>query len=117
MFRGESRLNISHAEGRVRVCRRKGERCVDTCVLHRNRFGGDCVMVLGSILGGLKTRPFVVHGDLKVQGYINRIFVPEAVPDASGHPANVQCTATHYSSNSKSVITFTYFLGQQIARI
>lgn len=45
LFTDESRFNLSHADGRVRVYRRRGERFADACVLQRNRFGGGSVMV------------------------------------------------------------------------
>lgn len=80
LFTDESRFNLSHGDGRVRVYRRRGERFADACVLQRNRFGGGSVMIWGGIMGGLKTRLVVVNGNLNAQGYINQILAPEAVP-------------------------------------
>ena len=45
LFSDEARFNVSHADGRVRVFRRKRERFAPNCVLERDRFGGGSVMV------------------------------------------------------------------------
>ena len=52
LFSDESRFNLSHADGRVRVYRRKGERFAPVCVRQHDRFGGGGVMVWGGIMGG-----------------------------------------------------------------
>ena len=55
LFSDECRFNLSHADGRERVYRRRGERFADACVIERDRFGGASVLVCGGIMGG-KTR-------------------------------------------------------------
>ena len=80
LFSYESRFNISHHNGRIRVFRRKGERFADNCLIQRDRFGGGSVMVWGGIMGRRKTNVIVVQGNLNAQGYINQILQPEAVP-------------------------------------
>ena len=40
LFTDESRFTLRHADGRVRVYRRSGERYSDPCVLRHDRFGG-----------------------------------------------------------------------------
>ena len=64
MFTDESRFNLSFADGRIRVFRRRGERFADKCLLERGRFGGGSVMVRGGIMGGRKTDLIVIPGIL-----------------------------------------------------
>ena len=79
LFSDESRFNLSHHDGRIRVFRR-GERFADNCFIDRDRFGGGSVMVWGGIMGRRKTNLIVVQGNLSAQGYIYLILQPEAVP-------------------------------------
>ena len=76
----ESRFNLSHHYGRIRVFRRRRERFADNCLIERDRFGGGSVMVWGGIMGRKKTNLIVVQGNLNTQGYITKILQPEAVP-------------------------------------
>ena len=45
LFSDESRFNLSHHDGGIRVFRRKGERFADNCISERDRFRGGSVMV------------------------------------------------------------------------
>ena len=81
----ESRFNLSHHDGRIRVFRRRGERFADNCLIERDRFGGGVVMVRGGIMGRRKTNLIVVQGNLNAQGYINQILQAEAVPFLQRH--------------------------------
>ena len=45
LFSDESRFNLSHHDGRIRVFRRRGERFADNCVIEGDIFGGGSVMV------------------------------------------------------------------------
>ena len=54
LFSDESRFNLSHHDGRIRVFRRRGERFADNCLIERDRFGGGSVMVWGGIMGRRK---------------------------------------------------------------
>ena len=80
LFSDESRFNLSHHDGRIRVFRRRGERFADNCLIERDRFGGGSVMVWGGIMGRRKTNLIVVQGNLNAQAYVNQILQPEAVP-------------------------------------
>ena len=79
LFSDESRFNLSHHGGGIRVFRRRGERFADNFLIERDRFGGESVMVWGGIMGRKKTDLIVVQGNLNAQGYINQILKPEAV--------------------------------------
>ena len=85
LFSDESRFNLSHHDGRMRVFRRRGELFADNCLSERDRFGGGSVMVWGGIMGRRKTNLTVVQGNLIAQGYINHILQPEAVPFLQRH--------------------------------
>ena len=52
LFSDECRFNLSHADGRERVYRCRGERFADAYVIERDRFGGGSVLVWGGIMGG-----------------------------------------------------------------
>ena len=85
LFSDDSRCKLSHHDGGIRVCRRRGERFADNCLIERDRFGGGSVMVWGRIMGRRKTNLIVVQGSLSSQGYINQILQPEAVPFLQRH--------------------------------
>ena len=85
LFSDESRFNLSHHDGRIRVFRRRGEHFADKCLIEKDRFGGWGVMVWGGIMGRRKTNLIVVQGSLNAQGYINQILQPEAVPFLQRH--------------------------------
>ena len=85
LFSDESRFNLSHHDGGIRVFRRRGERFADNCLIERDRFGGESVMVLGGIMGRRQTNLIVVQCNLSAQGYINQILQLEAVPFLQRH--------------------------------
>ena len=71
IFRDESWFSVSHADGRVRVYRRRNERYAQCFIRERDRFGGGSVMVWGGIMGNGKTDLVVVQGNLNAQRYVN----------------------------------------------
>ena len=85
LFSDESRFNLSHHVGRIRVFRRRWERFADNCLIERDQFGGGSIMVWGGIMGRRKTNLIVVQGNLNAQCYINQILRPEAVPFFQRH--------------------------------
>ena len=85
LFSDESRFNLSHHDGRIRVFRRRGERFADNCLIEKDRFGGGSVLAWGGIMGRRKTNLIVVQGSLNAQGYINQILQREAVPFLQRH--------------------------------
>lgn len=85
LFSDESRFNLSFADGRVRVFRRRGERFADNCLLERDRFGGGSVMVWGGIMGDRKTNLVVIPGNLNAQRYIDTVLRPVVVPFLRQH--------------------------------
>ena len=89
LFSDESRFNLSHHDGRIRVFRRRGERFGDKCLIERDRFGGWSVIVWGGIMGRRNTNLIVVQRNLNTQGYINHILQPEAVPFLQRHGPSI----------------------------
>ena len=85
LFSDESRINLSHHDGRIRVFRRRGEHFADKCLTERDRSAGGSVMVWDGIMHRKKTNLIVVQGNLNAQGYINQILQPEAVPFLQRH--------------------------------
>ena len=61
LFSDESRFNLSHYDGRIRVFRRRGEPSADNCLIERDRFGGGIVIVWGGIMGRRKTNLIIVQ--------------------------------------------------------
>lgn len=91
LFSDESRFNVSHADGRERVYRRRGrgERYADACVIERDRFGGGSVLVWGGIMNGQKTRLIVIQGNINAQSYIRDVLQPEVVPFINRNGPNI----------------------------
>lgn len=89
LFTDESRFTLSHADGRVRVYRRKNERFADCCVVERDRFGGGSVMVWGGIMGNRKTELVAIQGNLNAQRYIAEVLTPHALPFIRRHGPGV----------------------------
>ena len=52
IFSHEPRFSLYHSDGRVRVCRRQGERPIDACVQPNGGNRGPSVMVWGAIHHG-----------------------------------------------------------------
>nr|KAG5698401.1 hypothetical protein BaRGS_006596 [Batillaria attramentaria] len=61
LFSDESRFCIDHADGRVRVWRRRGDRYADNCVVENNAWGGPSLM-LGAIGHNQVLGPVIFQG-------------------------------------------------------
>ena len=80
VFSDESMFNLSNADSRIRIYRRRQERYADNCVLVHNRFGGVGVMVWAAINHTFKSELVIVNGNLTERQYIDRILRPVVVP-------------------------------------
>ncbi|GFX72252.1 transposable element Tcb1 transposase [Trichonephila clavipes] len=49
VFTDESRICLQHHDGRIRVWRHRGERMLNSCVMHRNTGPAPSIMVWGGI--------------------------------------------------------------------
>ncbi len=80
LFSDESKFNVSNADGRKLVYRRRGERYADCCVLEHNGWGEGSVMVWAGISAEHKTPLHTVIGRLNAVTYRDTILRPIAVP-------------------------------------
>jgi len=86
LFIDESRFNLSTADRRVCVFRRKGECFAQNCLLERDRFDGGSVIVWGWIMGGRKTDLVIINGNLNAQGFVDNVLRSVVVPSIEQHP-------------------------------
>lgn len=80
LFSDESKFNVSFADGRRRVYRRRGERYSQCCVLEADRWGGGNVTVWGGISSAGKTLLHVIRGRVNAVNYRDDILQPIVVP-------------------------------------
>ena len=69
----ESKFNLSFADGRQRVWRRRGERDDDQCVTEFDRWGGGSLHVWGGITAFQKTELVALDGNVTARSYINDV--------------------------------------------
>lgn len=84
LFTDESKFNVSTADGRKRVWRRRGEIFHDNCLLERNRWGGGSVHT-GGISAFGKTELVVLAGNVNAVVYRDTILAPVVVPYMQRH--------------------------------
>lgn len=89
LFTDESRFNVSFADGRFRVWRRRGERLDPNNVIQRDRYGGGSVMVWAGIYHDGKTDLVTVAGNLTSQRYCNEIIQPVVMPFMQQHNVGI----------------------------
>ena len=90
LFTEESRFNLFRADSRRCVYRRRKERCVDCCVIERDRFGGGSVMVWGGIAYGRRTQLHIIRGHLNAIRYRDEILSLHLVPFLQQHNLTLQ---------------------------
>ncbi|UYV60256.1 hypothetical protein LAZ67_1000569 [Cordylochernes scorpioides] len=81
VFTDESRFCLQHHDGRIRVWRHRGERMVNSCVMHRHTGPAPGIMVWGGIGYHSRTPLVRIAGTLNSQRYISEITSPAATPD------------------------------------
>ncbi|UYV69994.1 hypothetical protein LAZ67_7001413 [Cordylochernes scorpioides] len=86
VFTYESRFCLQHHDGRIRVWRHRGERMLNSCVMHRHTGPAPDIMVWGGI--GYHSRiPLVrIAGALNSQRYISQVLEPVVLPYFRGLP-------------------------------
>lgn len=114
LFSDQSRLNLSHADGRLRVFRRKGERFSDACVIEGDRFGGCGVMVWCGIMGGRKTDLIIIRGNMNAQAYIDNVLRPTVVPFMQRHGPGI---LMHDNARPHTARVTQNFLAQNNVRV
>ncbi|GFV06962.1 transposable element Tcb1 transposase [Trichonephila clavipes] len=84
VFTDESRICLQHHDGRIRVWRHRGERMLNSCVMHRLTGPAPGIMVWGGI-GYHSHTPLVrIAGTLNNQRYISEVLEPVVLPYLQG---------------------------------
>ncbi|GFV73440.1 transposable element Tcb1 transposase [Trichonephila clavipes] len=100
VFTGESRICLQHHDGQIRVWRHRGERMLNSCVMHRHTDPAPGIMVWGGI--GYHSRFPLVHivGTLNSQCYISEVLEPVVLPYLQG-----LATAIFQQDNARPHVT------------
>ncbi|KFM57479.1 Transposable element Tc1 transposase, partial [Stegodyphus mimosarum] len=90
VFTDESHFCLQHHDGRIRVWRHRGERMLNSCVMHRHTGPGPAIMVWGGIryhsstpLAGIAV---VISRNFTAQQYVDEVLRPVLLPFMSRHP-------------------------------
>ncbi|GFU71995.1 transposable element Tcb1 transposase [Trichonephila clavipes] len=84
VFTDESHICLQHHDGRIRVWRHRGERMLNSCVMHRHTGPAPGIMVWGGI-GYHSRAPLVrIAGTLNSQRYISEVLEPVVLPYIQG---------------------------------
>ncbi|GFU83341.1 transposable element Tcb1 transposase [Trichonephila clavipes] len=84
VFTDESRICLQHHDGRIRVWRHRGERMLNSCVMHRHTGPAPGIMVWDGI-GYHSRAPLVrIAGTLNSQRYISEVLEPIILPYLQG---------------------------------
>lgn len=84
LFTDESRFRLTRCDGRLRVYRRPGERCLPAAIQEVDRFGGGSVMVWAGISLENRTDLVVIQGNLDARIYVDNVLDEHVVPAAYG---------------------------------
>ncbi|GFV42977.1 transposable element Tcb1 transposase [Trichonephila clavipes] len=79
VFTDESRICLQHHDGRIRVWRHRGERMLNSCVMHHHTGPAPSIMVWGGIGYHSRTPLVRIAGTLNSQRYISElepVFLP-----------------------------------------
>ncbi|GFT87096.1 transposable element Tcb1 transposase [Trichonephila clavipes] len=80
VFTDESRICLQHHDGRIRVWRHRGERMLNSCVMHHHTGPAPGIMVWGGIGYHSRTSLVRIAGTLKSQRYISKVLEPVVLP-------------------------------------
>lgn len=89
VFSDESRFNLWNHDGRIRVRRYAGERCLPQCVVERHSGRTPGVMVWGAISYHRRSQLLRIEGNLNSNRYVREVLEPEVVPFLQGIPGAV----------------------------
>ncbi|GFX44949.1 transposable element Tcb1 transposase [Trichonephila clavipes] len=84
VFTDESRICLQHHDGRIRVWRHRGERMLNSCVMHRHTGPAPGIMVWGCIGYHSRTPLVRIAGTLNYQRYISEVLEPVVLPYLQG---------------------------------
>ncbi|GFW85328.1 transposable element Tcb1 transposase [Trichonephila clavipes] len=97
VFTDESRICVQHHDRRIRVWRHRGERMLNSCVMHRHTGPAPSIMVWGGIEYHSRTPLVRIAGTLNSQHYISEVFEPVVLPYLQG-----LATAIFQQDNARS---------------
>ncbi|GFV00201.1 transposable element Tcb1 transposase [Trichonephila clavipes] len=80
VFTDESRIFVQCRDGRIRVWRHRGERMLNSCVMHRHSGHAPGIMVWGGIGYHSRTPLGRIAGTLNSQRYISEVLEPVVLP-------------------------------------
>lgn len=112
VFTDESRFCLQHHDGRIRVWRHRGERMLNSCVMHRHTGPAPGIMVWGGIGYHSRTPLVRIAGTLNSQRYISEVLEPVVLPYLQGLP-----TAIFQQDNARphvARIVQGFFVNRQI---
>ncbi|GFS95977.1 transposable element Tcb1 transposase [Trichonephila clavipes] len=84
VFTNESRICLQHHDGWIRVWRHRGERMLNSCIMHRNAISAPGIMVWGGIGYHSRTPLVRIAGTLNSQSYISEVLEPVVLPYLQG---------------------------------
>ncbi|GFW33765.1 uncharacterized protein TNCV_4052141 [Trichonephila clavipes] len=84
IFTEESRICLQHHDGLIRIWRHRGERMVNSCVMHRHTGPAPGITVWGGIGYHSHTPLVCIDGTLNSQRYISEVLEPVVLPYIQG---------------------------------
>ncbi|GFU89637.1 transposable element Tc1 transposase [Trichonephila clavipes] len=88
-FSDESRFNLWHHDGRIRVRRYAGERHIPECIIERHSRRTPGVMIWGAIEYHGRSQLLRIVDNLNSTRYINEVLQPQDIPFLQGFPGAV----------------------------
>ncbi|GFV92769.1 transposable element Tc1 transposase [Trichonephila clavipes] len=89
VFSENSRFNMWHHDGRIRVRRFAGERHIPECIIERHSRRTPGIMVRGAIAYHGRSQLLRIVGNLNSTRYISEVLQPQAIPFLQGLPGAV----------------------------
>ncbi|GFX27839.1 transposable element Tc1 transposase [Trichonephila clavipes] len=89
VFSHESRFNLWHHDGRIRVMRYAGERHIPECIIERHSRRTPGVTVWGALANHGRSQLLRNMGNLNSTRYFNEVLQPQAIPFLQGLPGAV----------------------------
>ncbi|GFU93650.1 transposable element Tcb1 transposase [Trichonephila clavipes] len=90
VFTDESRICLQHHDGRFQVWRHRGERMLNSCIMHRHTGPAPSIMVWCDIGYHSRTPLVCIAGTLNSQRYISEVLEPVLFPYLQGLAAIFQ---------------------------
>ncbi|GFS98951.1 transposable element Tcb1 transposase [Trichonephila clavipes] len=84
VFTDESRICLQHHDGRIRVWRHRGERMLNSCVMHCHTGPAPGIIIWDAIGYHSRTPLVRIAGTLNSQRYISKVLEPVVLPYLQG---------------------------------